>query len=159
MRRSRPARTASLLPLAAVALAIPLVACLGGRTTVTTTVVPPPVQRSWVGVRVEQVVSIWGEPAEKSPDGEGGTILLYRSQPNVKPTVTTGSSSNPAPPGSPVAGPGGITEVAGTTGTDTRPEPTARFWISSAGKVYRFWFSEKVYKSGNVPTPPPPAEG
>jgi hypothetical protein len=141
---------------ALLAVALSIAGCAHRETVVTRYTMTPSASRSWVGVRVEDVLERWGQPAEKAPDGEGGTILTYKTKPKVEISTRAsepGTMRNAGEPGS------GYPPMAGNElETRTPPKPSATFYVSAKGIVYRYTFSPEFLASGKAPEPPLPAE-
>jgi hypothetical protein len=128
-------------------------ACAGRETVVTTYTLPPRNAPSWVGVRVEDVVRLWGEPAERAPDGEGGTVLTYRGKPVARVAMSgdeRGGRRNPIDPASPYP-PGALPPVE----SEVERAPAAVFHVSRSGVVYRYTIDSSVLMGGKAPEPPP----
>ena len=142
----------SLLSLALSVLAIS--GCAHRETTVTTYTLPHQATRSWVGVRVEDVLRLWGQPAEKSSDGEGGTVLTYRTKSKMQVSTTVDEHGKPTDWGTPNSrypdqpGQRANVEIPG--------DPSAVFYISPKGLVYRYTISSELLGSGKAPDAPLP---
>jgi hypothetical protein len=132
--------------LASLVLVLLVAAACAARKTVTTTTLP---QRdaeltTWKGRTLADVVAVWGEPAERTSDGEGGTELVYRKLTWVSVSVSGDGSRPPTSEPAPPPGPPSSERVT---------KVTARFWIDPGGTVYRYWFAPEVYEKGGD-TPP-----
>ena len=140
----------SLLSLALSVLAIS--GCAHRETTVTTYTLPHQATRSWVGVRVEDVLRLWGQPAEKSSDGEGGTVLTYRTKSKMQVSTTVDEHGRPTEWSSP--GSGYPDMPAQRVDVEIPRDPSAVFYISPKGLVYRYTISSELLGSGKAPDPP-----
>jgi hypothetical protein len=148
--------TARLLRLAGFLLVslLSFAGCARRETTVTTYTLQPQNTRTWVGVHVEDVLARWGEPSEKTSDGEGGTTLTYRSKSNIRVTASAeepGHVSSRNAPGS------GYPDTAVRPAeTEIKRAPAAVFYVSPKGVVYRYTISAELLNSGKAPEPPLP---
>ena len=130
---------------AAAALLVGGLAVLGCSTKTVTVKTLTPVQgkSSWIGRNMDDVITKWGTPTSREPDGRGGAILTYEK------TVSTlkESSSTELVPGV-------------TTPEQTIPvkKPLAKFWVDQDRKVYRIEFSDEVYEKGMDVVPPAPEQ-
>jgi len=106
---------------------------------------------TWNGRTADEVTKVWGPPTERESDGQGGTIFVYREQLPIS-TSVEGSSKPPSLDPS---------VEASSKQSDRVSKVRARFWIDPQGTVYRFWFSNDVYKKGDneLPAPKPAGEG
>ena len=133
---------------------LPIAACAGRNTEVTTYRLAVPAARSWVGASVADVIKRWGASAQKTSDGEGGTILTYRSTSSVQ---VTGSvrERKLGDPSQPVSG---IIDMATPSFQVAVPQPpSAVFYVSPKGIVYRYSIDASLLNSGKAPDAPPPA--
>jgi hypothetical protein len=116
-----------------------LASCATRETTVVTLRSESFATNPWKGRSVDDVISAWGRPAQRDPDGQGGTILLYDK------TQTTYKESSVDP-----AGPDRETPVK---------KILAKFWIGPDDLVYRTWFANEIYRQGrDAPPARPPTE-
>jgi hypothetical protein len=135
-----------LAAAAGAALCLAPAGCAQHTTVTTRTVLPSsPSSATWMGRSVEEVERIWGEAPERESDGEGGVVLVYRTDTGV--SVSAGGSSAPGPTGA-----AGDPE---RTQSEKITKVRARFWINPAGNVYRYWFSQDVYDAGKDAPPAP----
>jgi hypothetical protein len=132
-----------------------LAGCAGRETTVRSYILPPQSVRTWIGVSVDEVVKRWGDPAERAPDGEGGTILTYKSDPKVEFSASRGPTHDAnSSPG--VDGMGYPPGLENNMEVLTLPTANAVFYISAKGVVYRYAISPKLLAGGKVPLAPLP---
>jgi hypothetical protein len=129
-----------------------LAGCARRETTVTTYTLQPQNTPTWVGVRVEDVLAKWGQPSEKTSDGEGGTMLTYRSKSSFRVSAEEpGGMRSRNAPGS------GYTDPAVKGPEKEIPRsPNAVFYVSPKGVVYRYTISSDFLLSGKAPEPPRP---
>ncbi len=137
-------------------MALETAGCARRETTVTTYRLAHEESRTWVGVGVDDVVRLWGQPTEKGSDGEGGTVLTYRPKSNVQVSTSVDDPGRLAERGQPG------TIYPGTPGqrveTTAIPRaPSAVFYVSPKGVVYRYSISPEMLSSGKAPDPPLPA--
>ncbi len=149
-------KAGALLATLAVLLSAPA-GCARRETTVTTYTLAHPQTRTWVGVRVESVLKLWGEPAERSSDGDGGMVLTYRTKSSVSVSASVDAQGKPRErnlPGS------GYPDVPDQKVEKEIPRaPSAVFYVSPKGVVYRYTISPELLASGKAPEAPPPEEG
>jgi len=130
-----------------VAAASMLLALLCGCATkevTVRTITPSQAKNSWIGRSMDDVITKWGSPSSREPDGRGGAILTYE-----KTVSTLKESSNPA------------TDMPGAMLPEqTIPvkKPLAKFWVDQDRKVYRIEFSDEVYEKGQDVVPPAKTE-
>ncbi len=144
----------SALVLVSTVLLLP--GCARRATTVTTYTLPPSTAPSWVGVSVEEVVKRWGEPSERASDGAGGTILTYRAKSGVRVSSDAGEWGGVHEKNE--LGSGYPDGLARRVETEIPRAPTAVFYVSAKGSVYRYSIGAARLASGKVPDPPPVAD-
>jgi hypothetical protein len=149
-------KTESLSALVLVSMVLFLPACARRATMVTTYTLPPSTAPSWVGVRVEDVVKRWGSPSERTADGEGGTILTYRTKSSVRVSSDAGEWGGMNDKNEP--GSGYRDGLGRRIETEIPRAPTAVFYVSAQGSVYRYSISAAALASGKVPDPPAAAD-
>jgi hypothetical protein len=148
-----PGARAAALSLGLVLSAVAAAGCAQRETTVTTYTLTHQATRSWAGVRVEDVLRLWGQPAEKGSDGEGGTLLTYRTKSKVQVSTSVDEQGWAADRGQLGSGyPGMSTQHVETT--EVPRAPSAVFYISPKGVVYRYTISAELLGSGKAPDPP-----
>jgi len=105
--------------------------------------------RSWIGESIDSVFSVWGPLNAAESDGSGGKVYVYRKSAEAR--ISTDA---PGVPGST-----DINRMSENAARDDKRDGNltedARFWTDSAGKVYRYWFSDEVWKSRAEKTIPP----
>lgn len=115
-------------------------------------VVDTPTAHTWMGEPVFAVVKVWGPCASPTPDGNGGTICIYSSHTPSRidsgSAITSGSSNTLEPQKDSLAPRGG--------GSPDDLPLDAKFWLNADGNVYRYWFSDAVWKSHAEKTKPAP---
>ena len=81
---------------------------------------------TWIGHHQSEVIQAWGPPIETTPDGSGGTIMIYSEQVEL-----------PQTPGKAYADPwsGAVRYTNPKTNGYTR---TRMFYVNSAGVVYHW---------------------
>ncbi len=149
----RTAAVSLVLALAGAALA----GCAHRETTVTTYTLAHPETRTWVGVRVEDVLRLWGQPAETGSDGEGGKVLTFRSKSSLR--VSSGVDDQGRPRERSQPGSGYPEMPAQQVEKEVPRAPSAVFYISPKGVVYRYSINPELLSSGKAPDPPLPDAG
>jgi hypothetical protein len=133
---------------------VPITGCAGRETTVTTYRLQQQNTPSWVGVRLEDVLERWGEPSEKAPDGEGGTILTYRTKSNLR--ISTGVEERGGMRQRNEPGSGYPDMAVQPADKELERAPAAVFYVSPKRVVYRYTIRSDVLTSGKAPEPPRP---
>jgi hypothetical protein len=113
-------------------------------TTVTTVRTVTPEEygaQSWIGHSVGEVTQAWGENGRAEPDGSGGRVLIYRKLKRDDPTPQAARTDSSIGTTDLLGGPSG-----GPLDSHVSVDDLAKFWIDASGKVYRYWFSDEVYK-------------
>ena len=148
--------------LAAVLLMFSMAACQPTTTTVIRDVggYQP---RTWVGKSVPDIEAVWGPAKSGETDGSGGRIISYRGTSGVK--VSMSAPDNLPDPGDDRDRQGksehDLLAEAQAPQANDEGRVDAKFWVDPSGKVYRYWFSEQVWKKTPEKTAPPagPASG
>ena len=115
--------------------------------------------RTWIGSRLSEVEAVWGPAKGGESDGLGGRIITYKGEQRDVPLSAVAAKGSPS--GADGDSPGLpdrdlLADAMGPAPVGVADED-AKFWIDSSGKVYRYWFSELVWrKDADKTTPPAP---
>lgn len=134
----------------AIALVIATAGCY--QKTVTMQRMGDSSSRTWIGEPVASVFAVWGPQNSPESDGHGGKVYVYRKSADARLSTDAPGIGSP--------GDSDINRMSEKAARDDRRDGNlsedARFWTDPSGKVYRYWFSDDVWKSKPEKTKPPP---